>query len=132
MNKEIEKICDFCGELWDKKEPRCKDHPVTSPKEKWDEELAVRLDELYCSRQAGDIKDHQNRWEEIKSFIHTQLLSLIEEIEKGLPEEQTRENTIPSIANNPRFIETMEQQNLGFNACLAQVKELLEKTKNEL
>jgi hypothetical protein len=56
--------------------------------------------------------------EDIKFFFRQKFLEL-------LPEERTREDTIPDIANNPRFIEAVEQQNMGFNACLKEIKEKL-------
>jgi len=60
--------------------------------------------------------------------VRSLLLSQRQEIVKSLEGmKRTRENTIPSIANNPRFIETVEQQNIGWNAAISDAISIINK-----
>ena len=66
------------------------------------------------------------RWneEDELSFLSAAIEKVANEVFKEIvPKERTRKETIPAIANNPRFIEIVEQQNIGFNSAVKQYRE---------
>ncbi len=100
-------------------------------KQNWEENFE---EEIMCKcleeGEEGTVSNHTITDPiKIKQFISNLLLQEKQEfLKKILPEIRTDKETIPEIANNPRFIETIQQQNIGFNACRSAI---LENAKKE-
>lgn len=79
----------------------------------------------YCCACDYDIAVMENK-------IKSQQKKLVEEmVEMCEKMKRTREKTIPIIAKNPRFIETVEQQNIGYNSAFIELVKILKKNKND-
>mgnify|MGYP001611458476 FL=1 len=105
-------------------------------------ELEKEFDEIQFARVPTEEQEPFFwRWRKeakdiLLSFISGQMkrsynLALDNALE-ALPKERLDKDTIPKIANNPRFIETVQHQNIGFNAAIKESREAIEKLKEAI